>query len=128
MPASSMVCHWPLKVTCGSAHSARITCTCSSERLPRFLKLSFNPTYSTGFQPMPMPKRKRPPDSTSSEAACLATSAVCRCGRIITCVENSILLVQALRNPNMTKGSWKKSLEVLRAPQSGRLATLTPST
>ena len=123
-----MVCHSPLKVTCGSAHSARITCTCSSERLPRLWKFSFRPTYSTGFQPTPMPKRKRPPDSTSSEAACLATSAVCRCARIMTWVENSIVLVQALRNPNITNGSWKKSFEVLRAPQSGRLATLTPST
>jgi hypothetical protein len=32
MPASSIVCHLPLNVTCGSAHSACMTSTCSSER------------------------------------------------------------------------------------------------
>ena len=32
MPASSIVCHLPLNVTCGSAHSACTTSTYSSER------------------------------------------------------------------------------------------------
>jgi hypothetical protein len=35
MPASSIVCHWPLNVTCGSAHGACITSTCSSDRAGR---------------------------------------------------------------------------------------------
>ena len=40
-------------------------------------------SYSTGFQPTPMPSRKRPSHKMSTSAACLATSAVCRCGRMI---------------------------------------------
>jgi hypothetical protein len=34
------------------------------------------------------------PERTSSEAACLATSAVCRCGLIIISVEKPIVVVQ----------------------------------
>ena len=117
MPASSIVCHWPLKVTCGSAHSLSISSTCSSERLPRLWKFSFKPTYSTGFQPMPMPKRKRPPDSTSREAACLATSAVCRCGRIITWVENSIFARAGAQEPEHHEGIVEEILGgVARTP------------
>jgi hypothetical protein len=37
---------------------------------------------------------KPAPERTSSEAACLATSAVCRCGLIIISVEKPIVVVQ----------------------------------
>ena len=76
----------------------------------------------------PDPETERPPHSRSSEAACLATSTAWRWARISTWVENSMFRVQPARKPNSTKGSWKRSADVLRSPQSGRLATLTPST
>ena len=53
----------PAKVTCGSAHSACMTSTCSSERRPRLRKFSLRPTNSTGFQPTP------PPDGTARRTA-----------------------------------------------------------
>src|SRR6267143_4297244 len=67
MPASSIVCHLPLKLTCGSAQSARMTSTCSSDRRPRLWKFSLRPTNSISFHPTPMPSRNRPPDRTRSE-------------------------------------------------------------
>lgn len=92
IPASSIRCHFPSKVTCGSAHSFCITSTCSAERRPRFEKSSFSPVNSTWFQPMPTPSRNRPPPhSTSRHAACFATSTAWRCGRISTWVENSVV-------------------------------------
>jgi hypothetical protein len=39
-------------------------------------------SYSTGFHPMLIPRRSRPPLSTSTSAACVATKAVWRCGRL----------------------------------------------
>src|SRR6516225_9980346 len=105
IPASSIMWYLPAKVTCGSAHSASITSICSSERRPRLRKFSLRPTNSTGFQPTPTPRRNRPPHSTSSEAACLATSTAWRWARISTWVENSIFRVQAARKPNSTNGS-----------------------
>src|SRR5947207_15630887 len=74
MPASSFVCQRPLKAICGAAHNFCMTSTCSSERRPRLWKFSLSPTNSTSFQPTPMPRRKRPPHSTSRQAACFATS------------------------------------------------------
>jgi len=47
-------------------------------------------SYSTSFQPIPSPSRKRPPVSRSISAACFASSAVCRCGAITTPVTSSI--------------------------------------
>ena len=52
-------------------------------------KRSPSASYSTGFQPMPTPRRNRPPVSRSTSAACLATSAVWRCGRMMTPVTSS---------------------------------------
>src|SRR6266446_4121726 len=46
-PGTSIVWYLPAKVTCGSAHSACMTSTCSSER-PRLRKFSLRPTNSTG--------------------------------------------------------------------------------
>jgi hypothetical protein len=128
MPASSIRCHLPVKSTCGAAHSACITCTCSSERRPRLPKFSLSPVNSTGFQPTPTPKRNLPPQSSAREAACFAASTAWRCARISTPVAKSSFVTPA-RKPNITNGSWKKSAEVLRSRgQSGREATLTPST
>ena len=101
-----MVWYLPLNVTCGCAHSACMTCACSSDRRPRLWKFSFRPVNSTGFQPTPMPSRNRPPDSTSRQAACFATNAVCRCATISTPVENVSLVVAAARYPSSTNGSW----------------------
>ena len=97
IPTSSSVCHLPWNVTNGSAHNFCMTCTCSSERRPRLWKFSLRPVNSTSFHPTPMPSRNRPLDSTSRQAACLATSTVWRCGRIRTPVEKPSLCVQPAR-------------------------------
>jgi len=84
-------------------------------------------TYELHLVPAdPNPQPKPAALSTSRQAACLATSTVCRWGRMSTCVEKPILVVHPLRNPNRTKGSWKTSAEVFRAPQPGRLANIDP--
>ena len=69
--------------------------------------VTFGGTFDriTGAGLAPMPNRNRPPESTSRDAACLATSTVCRCGRIRTWVEKSPMLVQPARKPKSTKGS-----------------------
>ena len=46
-------------------------------------------SYSTGFQPCPIPRRNRPPVRMSTSAACFATSAVWRCGRMTIPVTSS---------------------------------------
>ena len=97
MPASVTVCQRPLKVTRSRVQSWRNNSTCSSDRCPRFLKSCPNASYSTGFQPMPMPKRSRPPLRTSTVAACFATRTVWRCGRMIMPVVNSMFLVSPAR-------------------------------
>jgi len=56
----------------------------------RLWKFSLSPTNSTSFQPTPIPSRNRPPHSTSSEAACLATSTAWRWARISTPAANPI--------------------------------------
>jgi len=63
----------------------------------RILAPEFDPSASnsTQFQPTPTPRRSRPPDRTSIAAACFATSAVWRCGRIRTPVESSSRVVRA---------------------------------
>ena len=104
-PASVTECQRPLKLMAGLLHSSRSNSICSSERLPRLLKLSPSASYSTAFQPVPTPKRSRPADSTSSEAACLATNAVWRCGRMMTAVTSSSVVVIEAMNANSTNGS-----------------------
>src|SRR3989441_11944036 len=69
--------------------SFRMTAICSLTRRPRVWKSSFRASYSTWFQPMPTPSRRRPPVRTSTAAACLATSAVWRWGRITMPVTSS---------------------------------------
>ena len=53
-----------------------------------------------------MPSLTRPPLSTSTCAACLATNAVCRCGRMMMPVVNSRLVVIAAKNAISVNGSW----------------------
>lgn len=62
---------------------------------------------STWFQLTPIPKRSRPSLKTSIWAACLAASAVCRCGRIITPETNSTRSVVAATNAMVVVNSWK---------------------
>src|SRR5262245_2043229 len=87
----------PRNSTTGRVHRARSTATCSAARRPRLSKVSLSASYSTAFQPTPIPRRRRPPLSTSICAACLATSAVCRCGRIRMPVASVMRLVMAAR-------------------------------
>ena len=70
-------------VTRGSVQSRCSSGICWSMRLPRVWKSSPSASYSSGFQPTPSPSRKRPPESMSTSAACLAASAVWRCGRMM---------------------------------------------
>ena len=79
----------PSKVTARSVHSRRSSAICSSiapaavgEVLAERLVLDRVPAE-------PTPRRNRPPVSRSTSAACLATSAVWRCGRMITPVTSS---------------------------------------
>src|SRR5438046_3959332 len=77
------------------------------DRRPRVVKSSPSASNSTGFQPKATPSLSRPPESTSTAAACLATSAVWRCGRMMMPVTSSTRRVAAARNPKSTNGSWK---------------------
>ncbi len=107
-PASLTRCHCPSMVTRSRAQRARSTAICSSMRAPRFVKRSPRASNSTAFQPTPTPRRSRPAESTSTAAACFATSAVCRWGRIRIPVTSSTRRVAAARKPNSTNGSWKE--------------------
>ena len=80
----------PSCVTERSVHRRRKSPTCSSSRRPRVEKSSPSASYSTVFHPSPMPRRKRPSVSRSTSAACFATSAVWRCGRMMIPVTSSI--------------------------------------
>jgi hypothetical protein len=66
-------------------------------RRPRSSKGTPSDSYSTEFQPVPTPRRRRPPDRSASSAACFATSAVCRWGRISTPVDSWMRVVAAAR-------------------------------
>ena len=94
-PASVILCQRPSYVTSSRVQSARMTSICSSERRPRLWKSSPRASYSTSFQPIPIPNRRRPPVSTSTSAACLAMSAVWRWGVIRMPVTSSIPLRDA---------------------------------
>ena len=49
--------------------------------------------------------RNRPPPRISSEAACFATSAACRCARINTPAAKPMLRVHSVRKAKSTNGS-----------------------
>ena len=58
------------------------------------------------FQPAPTPRMKRPPESTSSEATCLAsTIGSCSITRL-TEVPSTRSSVAAAANASATNGSW----------------------
>ena len=97
IPASITRSHRPSKVIDGAVQRARSSAICSSERSPRLPNSLSSPSYSTAFQPTPTPSRSRPPLRTSTSAACLATRAVCRCGRITTPVTSSSEVVSPAR-------------------------------
>ena len=101
---------------------------CSSQRRPRSRKFSPSASNSTSFQPTPMPSVMRPPLSTSTSAACLATSAVWRWGRIRMPVTNRMRSVTAARCPKSTKGSWNMSSIWYQPDQPGRTEVSAPST
>jgi hypothetical protein len=96
-PASVTVWSLPVNVTTSSVQSRRISAICSSSRRPRVWNDSPSASYSTAFHPMPTPSRNLPPVRTSTSAACFATSAVCRCGRMTTPVTSSRPGAQAAR-------------------------------
>jgi len=60
---------------------------------------------SSGIQPMPSPRSSRPPDSTSTVAACLAVTAGETNGRLISATPSLIRDVRAAANPSATIGS-----------------------
>ncbi len=55
--------------------TARSAATYSSARAPRAAIGTPDPVNSSASQPEPMPRSSRPPDSTSTVAACLASSS-----------------------------------------------------
>ena len=97
MPAAVMWWKRPSVVTLSCVHSARSTATCSSRMAARCAKGTPSASYSTLFQPMPRPRRKRPPQRMSSSAACLANSAVWRWGPIRMEVAKARFVVQPAR-------------------------------
>ena len=60
---------------------------------------------SSGSQPLPMPRSSRPPDSTSTVAACLASSSGDANGWQTVATPSRIEDVAAARNPSETSGS-----------------------
>ena len=60
---------------------------------------------SSGIHPMPRPRSNRPPDSTSTVAACLASSTGETNGRLITATPSLIREVLAAAYPSATIGS-----------------------
>ena len=97
IPAPVTVWKSPSKVTDCSVQSRRSRSICSADLLPRLPKSSPSASYSTAFQPTPMPRRNRPPLSRSTSAACFATNVVWRCGRMMTPVTSSSDRVTAAR-------------------------------
>ena len=64
-----------------------------------------------------------------ASAACLATSAVWRCGKMITPVTSSIVAGRAARYPSVTKGSWNMESVLYgtcRSPNRAGCAPRTP--
>ena len=58
----------------------------------------------------------------------LATSAACRCGRMMTPVTGASFGAMAARYPNRTNGSWKRVWAVYGPDQPGYAAGSAPST
>ena len=93
MPARSTRWYFPRsraarRARAGAAARPARPCACRASRTIRS-----SASYSTQFQPVPTPSRSRPPESSATSAACFATSAVWRCGRMITPVASSSRVV-----------------------------------
>ena len=71
-PAPEIVWKAPWKSMSSSVQSFFKRTICSSHRLPRLLKSILRYWYSSSLPPTPIPNRTRPPDRSSSSAACLA--------------------------------------------------------
>ena len=86
-------------------HSARIAAMYSSARAPRCAMSAPDPVNSSGSQPFPIPRSSRPPDSTSTVAACLAISSGEANGWLTTATPSLIEEVAEARYPSVTIGS-----------------------
>ena len=75
MLASSIWWNSPSKLKASSVHRRFMNTTCSSRRAPLRSNPAPSASYSTLFQPMPTPSRKRLSDRIATSAACLAASA-----------------------------------------------------
>ena len=62
---------------------------------------------SSASQPMPTPSMKRPPETMSRLAACLASSSGLLCGRMFTPVPRRRRVVCAARVASAMSGSMK---------------------
>jgi len=110
----------PSKLTRSSVHSLRITAICSAWRAPRVLQSMKRASYSTWFHPTPTPSRSRPPLRISTSAACLATTPVCRWGRMSTPLHSLIVVVTAAIKAKVVKVSWNGSFSLYIGFQSPR--------
>ena len=80
--------------------------TCSRICLKRVWYFAPWFSISSTFQPPPMPKMKRPPDSWSSEAMALAVTIGSCCGTSRMPVPSFSFLVAAAAKASATNGSW----------------------
>jgi len=83
----------------------RSTARNSSARAPRRAVDAPAAANSSGIQPMPRPRSRRPPDSTSIVVACLASTVGETNGRLTTATPSLIREVRAARYPSATIGS-----------------------
>ncbi len=77
----------------------------SSARAPRRAIGAPAASNSSGIQPMPSPRSCRPPDRTSTVAACLASTEGDTYGKFSTATPSRIRDVQAAAKPSATIGS-----------------------
>ena len=95
----------PLNEATSSAHSVRIAATYSAVRRPRPANGTPSAANSSADQPIPTPSVSRPPDSTSSVAACLAVTTGLCSGSSSTPVASPILVVTAAAKLRPSSGS-----------------------
>ena len=94
----------------------------------RLWKSSLRPTNSTSFQPIPFPSRNPSTAQHVKRGGLFGDQHGLSLSQDQDLCREADSRRAAAQNPNRTKGSWKRSAEVLRAPQRGRLAALTPKT
>ncbi len=85
----------PLNEATSSVQSVRIAATYSAARRPRRANGTPRAANSSADHPMPTPRVSRPPDSTSSVAACFAVSTGLCSGSSSTPVASPMVLVAA---------------------------------